>query len=322
MLIKKKYNFQYPVRHRTQLINTCFICLISLFLLPLESVAVTSIKCDEGGVHTGAQFEVIGSDHELRNGPGKKYDRIINATATSISTKTQYVSIDDSTTIYEECTSQGWSWIRVIKPDWLQDSHRGWVETKYIDKGPSSESGNKNVEKIPSYVLDIYTSKKYPKTVAKFKPRLKEIESLRKKAAVMAIQSGKCPRITAAEVDNDSTLKNLRFYVDCEGASRLYLTESEIVKDSPVRTQKEKAWTPDNAIAFCKQGIKDRALIPSEAEIHDIMGTTFSEAPLTHNVVLTMNFEAKNAFGVKIPYKATCHFEPGILGTVDISLRK
>ena len=314
--------FQYQIRHHIQLIAIFFIYLISVFLLPHESQAATSIKCDDGSVHTGAQFEVIGSDHELRSGPGKKYDRIINTTATSMSTKTQYMSIDDSTTIYEECTNQGWSWIRVIKPDWLQDSHRGWVETKYIDKGSLSESGNKNVAKIPSHVLEPYTSKEYPKTVAKFKPRLKEIESFRKKAAIMAIDSGKCPRITAAEVDSDSTLKSLRFYVDCEGGARLYLTESEILKNSPVKTQKEKAWTPDNAIAFCKQGIKERALIPSETEIHDLMGTTFSEAPVTHNVVLTMNFEAKNAFGVKIPYKATCHFEPGILGTIDISLRK
>lgn len=294
----------------------------AMSLSPPKSVAATSTHCPEGSVYTGAQFYVIGTGHELRDGPGKNYKKIVNEKATSMSTKTQYVSIDDSTTVYEECTNEGWSWVRVIKPDWLQESHRGWVETKYIDKATSSENGNKYAGKIPTYVLTPYTSKEYPKTVAKFKPRLKEIESLRKKAAMMAVDSGKCDRVTASEIDSDSSLKNLRFYVDCEGFSRIYLTENEILKGSPVKTQKEKAWTPENALASCKQGIKDRALIPSEVEIHDIIGSTFSEAPITHNVVVTMDFEAKNAVNAKIPYTATCHFEPGMLGTINVSIRK
>jgi hypothetical protein len=302
-----------------------FMVLFFLCTMTQKSIAETLVKCGEGSTLTGGEFNVIGGGDKflpLRYGPGNKFEKIINQTATSMSTVTQYIELDDSVVINEECIKNGYSLVRVINYDYLKDSHYGWVESKFLDKGQSIDNSNKYSREIPSYVLEPYNIKEYPKTVQKYKSRLKEIELLRKKAAIMVVDSGKCDQIIASEVDTDSPLKSLRFYVDCKGYTRFYLTESEILKDSLVRTQKEKAWTPDNAIASCKQGIKDRALIPSDAEIHDIIGTTFSEAPVTHNVVVTMNFEAKNAFGIKIPYKATCHFEPGILGTIDISLRK
>jgi len=301
-----------------------FISLVSLCTMPQKSIAATLVKCEEGSTHTGGEFNVIGEDnkfHPLRNGPGKKFDKIINETATSMSTVTQYIELDDSVVIYEECTNNGYSLVRVTNFDYLKDSHYGWVESKYIDKGQTTDNANKYNGKIPSYVLAPYTTKEYPRTVQKYKSRLKEIELLRKKAAIMVVDSGKCDQVIASEVDTDSSLKSLRFYVDCKGHTRFYLTESEIEKDQAVTTQKEKAWSIENSVASCKQGIKDRALIPSQAEIHDIMGTTFSESPVTHNVILQMKFEAKNAFNVNIPYVAICHFEPGRVGTIEITNR-
>lgn len=53
-----------------------------------------------------------------------------------------------------------------------------------------------------------------------------------------------------------------------------------------------------------------RVLIPSEVDIHTILGTFFYKAPTTHNVVLRMDFDAKNAPGVESPYTATRHFAP------------
>ena len=64
------------------------------------------------------------------------------------------------------------------------------------------------------------------------------------------------------------------------------------------------------------------SLIPSEVDIHTILGTSFYKAPVTHNVVLRMDFDAKNAFGTEIPYTATCHFQPGEVGTIEIEPRQ
>lgn len=278
--------------------------------------------CDASTVVTGKKYNVLGSGINVRKGPGTSFEKIINQKATSILKTAQYISIDDTTTVFEECTKDGWSWIRVIDPDWLKDSHRGWVLSKYLDKGQDI-GGDKYTRKISSSAISPYTKQGYPKTIAKYGSRLSEIESLRRKAAEMAVDSGKCDYVTMSELsDSKSSLNHLYFWVDCRNKQRIYLDEFQIKKGSPVLTQEEKSWDEASALTACRQAIKDRALIPSEVDIHTILGTSFYKAPTTHNVVLRMDFDAKNALGTEIPYTATCHFEPGEVGTIDIQPRQ
>ncbi len=209
-----------------------------------------------------------------------------------------------------------------MEPDWLQDSHKGWVESKYLDKGQDI-GGDKYARKISSSALSPYTKQGYPKTVAKYGSRLKEIEALRRKAAEMAVDSGKCDFVLMSELsDSKSDLQNLNFWVDCKNGERVYLDELQIKKNSPVLTQQEKSWTQESAMSACREAIKARALIPSEVDIHSILGTSFYKAPTTHNVVLRMDFNAANAFGKEIPYTATCHFAPGEVGEIEIQPRQ
>lgn len=175
--------------------------------------------------------------------------------------------------------------------------------------------------RIASYAFSPYTQQSYPETVAKFGARLPEIEELRRSAAYMALDSGKCDFVEMVELKSSSPVNAPKFWIDCRNGERIYLTESEITKDSAVRTQSEKSWSKSAAIKACKKAIKDRALIPSGVDIHEILGTTYRKAPVSHNVVLNMNFDAKNALGNEIPYKAKCHFSPGEVGTIDIQYR-
>lgn len=278
--------------------------------------------CDATSGITGKKYNVIGSGIDVRNGPGHSFNKIVNQKTTSILKTTQYISIDDTTTVFEECTKGGWSWIRVVDPDWLQDSHRGWVETKFLDKG-QDVGGDKYARKISSSALSPYTKQGYPKNVEKYGSRLNEIESLRRKAAEMAVDSGKCDFVLMSELsDSKSNLQHLHFWVDCKNGQRVYLDEFQIKKNSPVLTQEEKSWTQESALTACREAIKARALIPSEVDIHTILGTSFYKAPTTHNVVLRMDFDAKNALGAEIPYTATCHFAPGEVGAIDIQPRQ
>jgi len=278
--------------------------------------------CDSSTVITGKKYNVLGSGIIVRKGPGTNYDKIINQKATSILKTTQYISIDDTTTIYEECTKDGWSWIRVIDPDWLQNSHRGWVASKFIDKGQDI-GGDKYARKISSSALSPYTIQGYPKTIKKYGTRIGEIETLRRKAAEMAVDSGKCDYVLISELsDSKSSLNHLHFWVDCKNKQRIYLDEFQIIKGSAVLTQQEKSWDKQSALIACQKAIKDRALIPSEVDIHTILGTSFYEAPVTHNVVLNMDFDAKNALGTEIPYTAKCHFAPGEVGSIEIHPKK
>ncbi len=278
--------------------------------------------CKDGATITGKQYNVVGSGINVRQGPGTNYDKIINQKATNILKTTQYISIDDTTVVFEECTKGEWSWIRVVQPDWLQTSHRGWVLTKYLDKGQDI-GGNPYARKISSSALMPYDAKNYPKTFKQYGSRIKEIEQLRRKAAEMAVDSGKCDFAEIVELsDSKSTLKHLHFWVDCRNGERIRLDEFEIKGKGQVLTQQEKAWDEASARTACRNAIKARALIPSEVDIHDIIGTSFYEAPVTHNVVLTMDFDARNAFGGEIPYTAKCYFQPGEVGEIEVHKRQ
>lgn len=278
-------------------------------------------ECKDGALITGSQYNVIGTGINVRKGPGTNFDKIVNQKATDILKSTQYISIDDTTVVFEECINGEWSWVRVVQPDWLQDSHRGWVLSKFLDKGQDI-GADPYIRKISSTALLPYDTKNYPKTVEKYGTRLGEIEQFRRKAAEMAVDSGKCDFAEIVEIsDSKSSIEHLHFWVDCRNGERIRLDEFEIVAKSAVLTQEEKAWDESSARSACRQAIESRSLIPSEVDIHDIIGTSFYEAPVTHNVVLTMDFDAKNAMGLEIPYMAKCYFQPGEVGEIELYKR-
>jgi hypothetical protein len=79
-------------------------------------------------------YGIKGEDIVIRNGPGEKFDKIVNEKATEVMHKTNYATVDYSCKVREEETKDGWSKIVVVDPDWLSESHQGWIETKYIIK--------------------------------------------------------------------------------------------------------------------------------------------------------------------------------------------
>ena len=273
--------------------------------------------CEDGAQITGKQYNVIGSRINVRKGPGTEYERVVNQKSTDVTESIDYVQIDDSAMVLEECTKGGWSWIRVLEPDWLQDSHQGWVLSEYLDR-EQEVGGDPYAQKIGSYALAPYDAKNYPRTVKQFGLRLKEIEQLRRKMAEIVIDSGKCEFVEASDLSDKSSLQHLYFWVDCRNRERIQMDEFEIKGEGSVFTQKEEAWNESSARTACREAIKSRTLIPSEVDIHEITGTSFYEAPVTHNVVLVMNFDVKNAFGIETPYRAKCYFKPDEVGGIEI----
>lgn len=88
--------------------------------------------CNASTELSGLEYRVLGDGILIRKGPGTNYDKIINVKATNITGKTHYITIDDSVTVREECKKGDWSWIRVIDPDWLEETHKGWVSNKFL----------------------------------------------------------------------------------------------------------------------------------------------------------------------------------------------
>lgn len=274
--------------------------------------------CENSTEVTGKTYNVIGSDINVRKGPDISHERIINQKASKLLKETHYIQIDDTTTVYEECTKNGWSWIRVVDPDWLKDSHRGWVASRFLDKGQDL-GGDKYVRKISSSATLPYTKSSYPKTFAKYGSRIAEIEQFRRKAAEMAADSGKCDFVYQSELsDFKSTLDHLYFWVDCKNGHRVYLDEFEINQNSTVLTQADKAWDETKASNQCYTLLKSYRLDEGNVDPNSLVKTSVRTAPITHNVVVRMSFNAHDEYGMRKSYQAACYFKPGEEGIVEL----
>lgn len=186
----------------------------------------------------------------------------------------------------------------------------------------NSKDVDKYAGKIDPSALYPYTAKGgFEKTVKKYGSRLKEITTFRRQAAERAVDSGKCDSVIASELSDKSTLKHLNFWVDCNNGERIYLDEFQLKKGGQAVTQRELAISKGDAMVACEKGIKSNAQFPSSVDIHHFSGTAYYEAPTTHNVVLEMDFDAKNGLGNELPYKAICNFPVGEEGTIEIKPR-
>jgi len=82
-------------------------------------------------------YGIEGEEIFLRKGPGDKFERIINEKASSVSTVTQYLQLDYSVKINILESDGIWTKIKVVEPEWLSDTHIGWIPTKFIIKNNS-----------------------------------------------------------------------------------------------------------------------------------------------------------------------------------------
>ncbi|MBV6272131.1 DMT family transporter [Alcaligenaceae bacterium CGII-47] len=183
-------------------------------------------------------------------------------------------------------------------------------------------------QRIPDYAIDKYTHQEYPKLVTKYRSRLPEIEKLRRTAAEMAIDSGKCDYAENVQLSGESTLKSLKIFLDCKNGSRIYLTEAEIKNHEPVKTQKENALDHSEAISQCRSMVRAHAsarsqtMIPSSIDFHSILGTSVRTAPTLGNVIVSIDFDAKNVFNAEVGYTARCIFPPKQPGEIKVFIRR
>ena len=177
---------------------------------------------------------------------------------------------------------------------------------------------------IPDYALTPYTQDQYPKLFAAYGSRIDDVESLRRAAAEKAAASPTCDRVEIVGLSQErSSLSDLNFFVDCANSTRFRFSETELASvSSPALSESQKAWSESDARSACEDLIRRSATIPTTVKIHSFLGTSVFKAPSTGNLVVTSDFDAKNAFGTEIGYQAKCYFKPGIAtGTVEIQQR-
>ena len=188
---------------------------------------------------------------------------------------------------------------------------------------PSSPAPSSHKAEISDYALTPYTADQYPKLFAAFGSRIGDVERLRRAAAEKAAASPTCDRVEIVELSQDrSSLSDLNYFVDCANTTRFRFSETELASAGPAASESQKAWGEAEARKACEDLIRQSATIPTSVKVHSFLGTSVYKAPSTGNVVVTSDFDAKNAFGTEIGYRAKCYFKPGVAaGEVEISQR-
>ncbi|PQA90790.1 hypothetical protein B0A69_18805 [Chryseobacterium shigense] len=82
-------------------------------------------------------YEIKGENIFLRDGPGKKYNKLINQKATDIIGETQYMQVDYTCTISIEQEKNNWAKVRIVEPSHLSATHYGWIPLQNIIKDDS-----------------------------------------------------------------------------------------------------------------------------------------------------------------------------------------
>jgi hypothetical protein len=119
------------------------------------------------------------------------------------------------------------------------------------------------------------------------------------------------PEVTNVDVsDNRSTKDNIIMYGDCKNGSRFYMSEKEInekinTKEPAESTrQKLEKSTYDYKIA-CEEIIKSKLKYPSTYSKSILNSSTLVEE---HRIKILIGFTTKNAFNLKLKYRAICIF--------------
>lgn len=77
-------------------------------------------------------FGINGEDIALRTTPEENGKKLVNEKATQAFGETHFCQVYYSTKVEVLETKNDWSKIKVVEPDWLSETHVGWIQSKYL----------------------------------------------------------------------------------------------------------------------------------------------------------------------------------------------
>jgi hypothetical protein len=288
------------------------ILLVAFAIIALHGQAQAALaeSCGSSSTKSGQTLRVNGSDVVLRSAPNAKSEKLINQKATQILKTTQYLTINNTVTVVEECTQGEWSRVRVKEPDWLQDSHIGWVQSSSL-RGQKKDSGGIVEFTEADFVWDKKTSP-HKKTIV---------------AGVNKVhrENSRCKTIdpgTAYISSNKGSSSDPVFYVTCgTGASvfNAFFSKSEVGKDTTLAAANHI--DRSRAIDLCESHAKSKADHPSAFSFSRITDLAVNEHPNGRTTV-TSTFTAKNSFNLELKHNIRCLLDASGLIEANISETK
>ena len=191
-------------------------------------------------------------------------------------------------------------------------------------KAPAVKTAAPYKAPITEYATKPYTAASgYSKTVAKYGPRLDELQKYREKAAEVVSQDRSCDSVIASEISTmRGGLNDMHFWVDCENGTRFRFSERELNQAQVVAvSEADKAISEDRAAERCEEMIAKNVTHPSTVGINHFAGYNYGKNDQTGNASVDVLFSAKNSFGTKLKFKASCIFKTDGAGEITIKER-
>lgn len=273
--------------------STLFILLVIAFL-PSEAKAASAEPCGPDSTKSGQTLRVNGSDVLLRSAPSPKSEKLINQKATKILKTTQYLTIDNTVTVIEECKQGEWSRIRVKEPDWLRNSHIGWVKSNSL-RGQKMDRSGKVKFTEADFIWDDKTSP-YKKIIVAGVNK-----AYRENSRCKTIDPG-----TAYISSSKGSPSDPVFFVTCgtgTGAFNVFFSKSEVEKGATLAAAKHI--DRNRAIDLCESRARSQTSHPSTFNFSRVMDLAVNEHPNGRTTV-TSSFTAKNGFNMELKYKIRC----------------
>lgn len=177
--------------------------------------------------------------------------------------------------------------------------------------------------RITEYVFEPYAAKDYPKLYAKLGERpdpTDRIQAVREGAAFQALRSGRCDHVELAEIsDQRTTADNITAFVDCTNGERFYVAESDLAQGSTAVANSQLTLPRANAIQACAEAARAAAAFPSLVDPHVWTGASYTAHKTMGAARVLLDFDATNALGVELPYRANCLFPAGN-GTPELTV--
>ncbi|MBW6534706.1 MAG: zinc ribbon domain-containing protein [Mariniphaga sp.] len=80
----------------------------------------------------GEIYKIEGTQIALRTGPGDNFDKLINEKFSNLINEIHYANVDGSTKIKLLNLKIGWAKVQVVEPEWLKETHIGWIPIKHV----------------------------------------------------------------------------------------------------------------------------------------------------------------------------------------------
>lgn len=278
--------------------------MVSFF--PVNAFAENIQSCGSSSTKTAKTYKINGSKINVRKGPGINFNKIVNQKATKILKKTQYITLDSSVTVIEECSQGKWSKIRVTNPSYLSQTHRGWIASKFL-RGKKVDSSGKELFTEADFYFDKKT-RPYKNIIILGVNKIHQ-------------ENSRCKDIDTSSAYISSTKGSKSdpvFYVTCGKNSKtfnVFFSKSDVENDKKFKAKSHI--NKSKATNLCENYAKSKASHPSTVDFSRIMDLSIYETPNGRTSV-TSTFTAKNSFNLELKHKISCLFDSN--GIIEASI--